>query len=89
MRGNTGETGPLNDVVAWRDGHIVAIDQTVLPHELRVLHITTVDELVDRDNVPVPPGDHVVQRVGLPRITSHNVEPTPRSSRLSGGGTED
>lgn len=37
----------LNDVVAWRDGHIVAIDQTVLPHELRVLHITTVDELVD------------------------------------------
>lgn len=38
---------PLNDVVAWRDGHIVAIDQTVLPHELRVLHITTVDELVD------------------------------------------
>ena len=38
---------PLNDVVAWRNGHIVAIDQTVLPHKLRVLHITTVDELVD------------------------------------------
>ena len=47
MRGNPGETDPLNDVVAWRDGHIVAIDQTALPHELRVLHITTVDELVD------------------------------------------
>jgi methylthioribose-1-phosphate isomerase len=47
MRGNTGETNPLNDVVDWRDGHIVAIDQTVLPHELRVLHITTVDELAD------------------------------------------
>src|SRR5215472_231743 len=47
MRRNPGETDPLNDVVAWRDGHIVALDQTALPHELRVLHITTVDELVD------------------------------------------
>ena len=47
MRGDSGETGPLDDVVAWRDGHIVAIDQTVLPHEFRVLPITTVDELVD------------------------------------------
>jgi S-methyl-5-thioribose-1-phosphate isomerase len=34
-------------VIAWRDGHIVAIDQTVLPHELRLLDITTVDGLVD------------------------------------------
>jgi methylthioribose-1-phosphate isomerase len=46
MRGNPAHTDPLDDVVAWRDGHVVAIDQTVLPHELRVLHITTVDELV-------------------------------------------
>ena len=37
----------LDDVIAWRDGHIVAIDQTALPHELRLLHITTVGELVD------------------------------------------
>jgi len=47
MRRDPGETDPLNDVVAWRDGHIVAIDQTVLPREFRVLHITTVDELTD------------------------------------------
>ncbi len=47
MRPEPGETGPLNDVVAWRDGHIVAIDQTALPHEFRVLHLGTVDELVD------------------------------------------
>jgi methylthioribose-1-phosphate isomerase len=47
MRHDSGETSLLGDVVAWRDGHIVAIDQTVLPGELRVLHITTVDELVD------------------------------------------
>lgn len=47
MRGYPGETDPLDDVVAWRDGHIAAIDQTALPHEFRVLHITTVDELVD------------------------------------------
>ena len=47
MRGNPAQTDPLDDVVAWRDGHIVAIDQTLLPNELRVLRITTVDELVD------------------------------------------
>src|SRR5579875_2782080 len=35
------------DVLAWRDGHIVALDQTALPREVRTLHITTVDELVD------------------------------------------
>jgi methylthioribose-1-phosphate isomerase len=42
-----GEAGPLDDVVGWRDGHIVAIDQTVLPGEIRMLDITTVGELVD------------------------------------------
>ncbi|MGH3170137.1 MAG: S-methyl-5-thioribose-1-phosphate isomerase, partial [Trebonia sp.] len=48
MRGNPGNTAkPLDDVIAWRDGHVVALDQTALPHELRVLDITTVDELVD------------------------------------------
>jgi methylthioribose-1-phosphate isomerase len=40
-------TDALNEVIAWRDGHIVAIDQTLLPRELHLLHITTVDELVD------------------------------------------
>jgi methylthioribose-1-phosphate isomerase len=34
------------DVLAWRDGHIEALDQTVLPHEVRTLRITTVDELI-------------------------------------------
>jgi len=47
MGGTTAQTGALDDVVAWRDGHIVAIDQTVLPHEVRLLDITTVDGLVD------------------------------------------
>jgi methylthioribose-1-phosphate isomerase len=47
VRPTSGETDPLNDVVSWRDGHIVAIDQAALPGELRVLHITTVDELVE------------------------------------------
>jgi len=47
MGGNTAQPGPLDDVLAWRDGRIVALDQTVLPHELRVLDITTVDELID------------------------------------------
>jgi len=47
MRGNPGETELRSDVIAWRDGHIAAIDQTALPGEFRVLDITTVDELVD------------------------------------------
>ncbi|HZC73892.1 MAG TPA: S-methyl-5-thioribose-1-phosphate isomerase [Jatrophihabitans sp.] len=33
--------------IDWQDGHIVAIDQTRLPAELVVLHIRTVDALVD------------------------------------------
>jgi S-methyl-5-thioribose-1-phosphate isomerase len=37
----------LDDVIGWRNGHIMAIDQTALPHQLSVLTITTVDELVD------------------------------------------
>jgi S-methyl-5-thioribose-1-phosphate isomerase len=37
----------LDDVIAWRDGHIVAIDQTALPHQVTILALTTVDELVD------------------------------------------
>ncbi|HEY1699390.1 MAG TPA: S-methyl-5-thioribose-1-phosphate isomerase [Trebonia sp.] len=37
----------LDDVIGWRDGHIVAIDQTALPHQVTVLDLTTVDELVD------------------------------------------
>ena len=43
MGGTTAQPGALDDVIAWRDGRIVAIDQTVLPHELRLLDITTVD----------------------------------------------
>jgi methylthioribose-1-phosphate isomerase len=34
------------DVLAWRDGHIEALDQTALPHEVRTLRIFSVDELV-------------------------------------------
>jgi methylthioribose-1-phosphate isomerase len=34
------------DVLAWRDGHIEALDQTALPHQVRALRITTVDQLV-------------------------------------------
>lgn len=33
--------------IDWQDGHIVAIDQTRLPAELVVLHIRTVDDLID------------------------------------------
>jgi len=34
------------DVLAWRDGHIEALDQTALPHQVRTLKISSVDELV-------------------------------------------
>ena len=35
------------DVLAWRDGQIEALDQTRLPHQVRVLRITTVDQLIE------------------------------------------
>ena len=35
------------DVLTWRDGHIEALDQTALPHQIRVLRITTVDQLLE------------------------------------------
>ena len=35
------------DVLAWRDGYIEALDQTVLPHQVRILRIETVDQLID------------------------------------------
>ena len=34
------------EVLAWRDGFIEALDQTVLPHQVRTVRIGTVDELV-------------------------------------------
>jgi S-methyl-5-thioribose-1-phosphate isomerase len=37
----------LDDVIGWQDGHIIALDQTLLPHRVVVLRLTTVDELVD------------------------------------------
>ena len=33
--------------IDWQDGHIVAIDQTRLPTELVILHIRTVEDLID------------------------------------------
>ena len=33
--------------IDWVDGRIIAIDQTLLPHELTTLRIDTVDELID------------------------------------------
>jgi len=37
----------MEPAIAWEDGHVTAIDQAALPHEVRVLRITTVDEMVD------------------------------------------
>src|SRR5437764_1397402 len=33
--------------IIWADGVLVVIDQRALPHELRELRITTVDEVID------------------------------------------
>jgi methylthioribose-1-phosphate isomerase len=33
--------------IDWRDGRIVIVDQTLLPHELRMLELDSVDELID------------------------------------------
>ncbi|MGD0704405.1 MAG: S-methyl-5-thioribose-1-phosphate isomerase [Trebonia sp.] len=36
----------LDDVIGWRDGQIIALDQTALPHQVSVLRLSTVDQLV-------------------------------------------
>ena len=33
--------------MTWADGALIVIDQRTLPHELRRLRITTVDEVID------------------------------------------
>jgi len=35
------------EILAWRDGCIEALDQTALPHQVRMLRIRCVDELID------------------------------------------
>ncbi len=47
MQSGSVRPGGALEVLGWRDGHVIAIDQTALPHEVRMLHLTTVDELVD------------------------------------------
>jgi methylthioribose-1-phosphate isomerase len=37
----------VDAAIAWRNDRIICIDQTVLPHEVRHMNITTVDELID------------------------------------------
>lgn len=41
------ETEAALEVLGWQDGHIVALDQTALPHEIRMLHLTTLGDLVE------------------------------------------
>jgi methylthioribose-1-phosphate isomerase len=43
----TADNGGMDRAVDWDSGAIVAVDQTVLPAELRHLRLTTVDEVVD------------------------------------------
>ncbi|MGH3909390.1 MAG: S-methyl-5-thioribose-1-phosphate isomerase [Pseudonocardiaceae bacterium] len=38
---------PEERSVGWDAGDVVVIDQTALPHELRILRLTTVDEVID------------------------------------------
>jgi methylthioribose-1-phosphate isomerase len=41
-------SGSVGDAsIGWADGALLAIDQRVLPHELRWLRLTTVDDLID------------------------------------------
>ena len=52
------------------------VDQFVHRGDVQQAELVWQRGLVYRDDVPIPPGDHVVQRVALPWITSHSVEPT-------------
>src|ERR1700746_964876 len=37
----------MEQVLCWHDAQMITIDQTALPHDLRMLRLTTVSELVD------------------------------------------
>jgi S-methyl-5-thioribose-1-phosphate isomerase len=51
-------------VLAWRDGHIEALDQTALPHQVRTLRIDTVDQLVQAINALAIRGAPVLGAAG-------------------------
>jgi uncharacterized protein len=60
------------------------VDQLVDRGDVQHADLMRERRLVDRDDMPVPPGDHVAERVRLRWITSHTVEPTPcRESPLA------
>lgn len=59
--------------IDWDDGAVVAVDQSALPAEFRLLRLTTVDDLIDAvrrlavrgapgTTVPCPPGSGRARR---------------------------
>ena len=38
---------PAESTITWADGALLIIDQRALPHDLRLLRITAVDELIE------------------------------------------
>jgi methylthioribose-1-phosphate isomerase len=46
-RDTPGSKGPAMRTIDWRSDEVVILDQTALPFEERLLHLRTVDELVD------------------------------------------
>ena len=70
------------DVLAWRDGHIEALDQTALPHQVRVLRITTVDQLVEAITTLAVRGAPVLGAAGA----SASPWPSARATGRAGTG---
>src|SRR5258708_18306189 len=69
------------DVLAWRDGFIEALDQTALPHQVRVLRITTVDELIEAITTLAVRGAPVLGAAGALGVAL----PVPQGDPQGGG----
>ena len=86
----TTDNGGMERAVDWDDGAIVAVDQTVLPAELRLLRLATVDEVIDAIRRLVVRGAPVIGvtgALGVALAARHHVEPAGGVTRRPSAGT--
>jgi methylthioribose-1-phosphate isomerase len=78
------DNGGVQRALEWDGSAIAVVDQTVLPAELRVLRLTTVDEVVDAIRRLVVRGAPVIGVTG-----ALGVALAARAHRLPGGGLDE
>ncbi|MFE3702422.1 hypothetical protein ACFXO7_31645, partial [Nocardia tengchongensis] len=64
--------------ITWADGALVTIDQRALPHEVRELRITTVDEVIDAIKTLAVRGAPAIRVCGALGVVFAARAPPPR-----------